>query len=482
MAALISLRSDIVSIQMRSTPPATSDAACSRKTSTASSYSSVPSGATISPLGPMSPATRASPPAASGPRARRRMAAVRLSSSTRSWRPCRRQPQAVAAERVGQDDARAGGQVAALDPAHDIRVGQVPGLRRVAELESGREEHRAHRPVGQDRTALVEERPESGAGRPAVDGPAGGEVREEVRIDRSGIDRRPAGVRRPRDDARPSGSDRCDAGDPSPHDTHHDRSDRRPLSTPPGRGGRCRPGGLPRGRHGRRRQPGHHRPRRRPCPAGRRLGGHRRPTARRAGDPVRDRLDRQDRSPRTSSCSWRTEGRLAVDDPVVRHLPWFRVPRTGDRITLHHLLSHTGGITAGVDGTPEATFQVWRLRDLPPGVGARPALPLLERRVQGARPGHRGHRGRGVPARSIRRRVLEPLGMARQRADHHRRHPARAWPSATSRRSSERPWTTGDPIAPATVADDRHGGRGGRRDRRGHDRAASASSWATRRA
>src|SRR5215204_3912133 len=61
------------------------------------------------------------------------------------------------------------------------------------------------------------------------------------------------------------------------------------------------------------------------------------------------------------------EGRLSVDDPVVRHLPWFRVPRTGDRITIHHLLSHTAGITAGVDGTPEAAFQVWRLRDLRPG-------------------------------------------------------------------------------------------------------------------
>ena len=37
IAALISERSDIVSIQMRSTPPATSEAACSRKMSTASS-------------------------------------------------------------------------------------------------------------------------------------------------------------------------------------------------------------------------------------------------------------------------------------------------------------------------------------------------------------------------------------------------------------------------------------------------------------
>ena len=157
MAALISLRSDIVSIQMRSTPPATSDAACSRKTSTASSYSSVPSGATISPLGPMSPATSAVPPAA-WTSARRRMAAVLLSSSTRSCRPCSREPQPVATERVGQQDPRAGSQVAALDATHDVRVGQVPGLGRVAELEAGGEQHRAHRPVGEDRAALVEDR------------------------------------------------------------------------------------------------------------------------------------------------------------------------------------------------------------------------------------------------------------------------------------------------------------------------------------
>ena len=41
------------------------------------------------------------------------------------------------------------------------------------------------------------------------------------------------------------------------------------------------------------------------------------------------------------------EERLSLDDPVVRHLPWFRVPRTGSRITIRHLLGHTAGITAG---------------------------------------------------------------------------------------------------------------------------------------
>ena len=94
------------------------------------------------------------------------------------------------------------------------------------------------------------------------------------------------------------------------------------------------------------------------------------------------------------------EGRLRLDDPVVRHLPWFKVPRTGERITIRHLLSHTAGITAGIDGTPEPTFQVWRLRDLPPGSAPGTPVPLLEPGVQGDRPGHRGHRGGAVPARS----------------------------------------------------------------------------------
>ena len=88
------------------------------------------------------------------------------------------------------------------------------------------------------------------------------------------------------------------------------------------------------------------------------------------------------------------EGRLAVDDPVVRHLPWFRVPRTGERITIHHLLSHTAGISAGVDGTPEAMMQVHRLRDLPPG--SAPGRRGLSRPTAGAQAeGSAGHLRRG---------------------------------------------------------------------------------------
>jgi CubicO group peptidase (beta-lactamase class C family) len=142
------------------------------------------------------------------------------------------------------------------------------------------------------------------------------------------------------------------------------------------------------------------------------------------------------------------ESRLSIDDPVVRHLPWFRVPRHGDTITLHHLLSHTAGITAGVDGTPEATFQVWRLRDLPPG----------------SRPGRRFHysnvgykvlglvieaiEGEPYPE-VIRRRVLRLAEMATSEpaiTNDIRHRLAVGYAPARD----DLPWTEGDPLTPAT--------------------------------
>ena len=61
------------------------------------------------------------------------------------------------------------------------------------------------------------------------------------------------------------------------------------------------------------------------------------------------------------------EGRIDLHAPVARYLPWFAVPQPAGHapITIAHLLSHTAGIVAGIDGTPEAAFQVWSLRDLP---------------------------------------------------------------------------------------------------------------------
>jgi D-alanyl-D-alanine carboxypeptidase len=107
------------------------------------------------------------------------------------------------------------------------------------------------------------------------------------------------------------------------------------------------------------------------------------------------------------------EGRINLHSPVERYLPWFAVPQPAGHapITIAHLLSHRAGIVAGIDGTPEAAFQVWSLRDLPtfspPGeryhysnVGYK-TLGLVLEAVEGR------------PYREIiRARVLDPLGMS----------------------------------------------------------------------
>ncbi len=142
------------------------------------------------------------------------------------------------------------------------------------------------------------------------------------------------------------------------------------------------------------------------------------------------------------------EGRLGLHDPVVVHLPWFRVPRTGDRITIHHLLSHTAGITAGIDGTPEGRIQVWRLRFLPPGsapgrrqhysnVGYK-ALGLV---IEAAE-------GRPYPD-VLRDRILAPLGMrASEPAITNDLRPRLA--IGYGPRRDDVPFRAGDPLAPAT--------------------------------
>jgi D-alanyl-D-alanine carboxypeptidase len=65
------------------------------------------------------------------------------------------------------------------------------------------------------------------------------------------------------------------------------------------------------------------------------------------------------------------EGRLDLHEPVARYLPWFEVQSEYEPITLHHLMSHTGGITIGAEFTGEARYEVWALRQTeataPPG-------------------------------------------------------------------------------------------------------------------
>ncbi len=62
----------------------------------------------------------------------------------------------------------------------------------------------------------------------------------------------------------------------------------------------------------------------------------------------------------TAILQLRDGGRLQLDDPVAKHLPWFKLARAheGPTITIRHLLTHTSGLPREADGThwSELTF------------------------------------------------------------------------------------------------------------------------------
>jgi CubicO group peptidase (beta-lactamase class C family) len=104
------------------------------------------------------------------------------------------------------------------------------------------------------------------------------------------------------------------------------------------------------------------------------------------------------------------EGVLDLRVPVTEYLPWFSVKSRYEPITLHHLLTHTGGLIMGSEIATASTFDVIAVADTETGfapgehlwysnVGYR-AIGLLLEQVT----------GRSYPD-LIQERVLDPLGM-----------------------------------------------------------------------
>ncbi len=56
------------------------------------------------------------------------------------------------------------------------------------------------------------------------------------------------------------------------------------------------------------------------------------------------------------------EGKVDLRAPLTDYLPWFEIQSKYPPITLHHLLTHTAGITGGHDQLPGAAYEVWALR------------------------------------------------------------------------------------------------------------------------
>lgn len=76
----------------------------------------------------------------------------------------------------------------------------------------------------------------------------------------------------------------------------------------------------------------------------------------------------------TAILQLRDAGKLRLDDPVAKHLPWFKVPSpfpAAPPITVEHLLTHTSGLSR------EAPFDAWTTHEFPTREELRAAMPRV---------------------------------------------------------------------------------------------------------
>ena len=142
------------------------------------------------------------------------------------------------------------------------------------------------------------------------------------------------------------------------------------------------------------------------------------------------------------------EGKLDLHAPVADYLPWFSVQSEFPPIRLHDLLTHTAGITSGIDHAPDGLIQVWEMRETwavtPPGarfhysnIGYKILGAVLER-VAGAPYGA-----------TVQERILDRLALTDSYPTiTHAIRPKMAVGYGAA--FDDRPWWPGRALAPAT--------------------------------
>jgi D-alanyl-D-alanine carboxypeptidase len=104
------------------------------------------------------------------------------------------------------------------------------------------------------------------------------------------------------------------------------------------------------------------------------------------------------------------EGRLDLDEPLTRYLPWFEVRSEHAPITIRHLLTHTSGLMVGADQSSSSRYDVWALRETE--VGFEPGSRYLYSNVGYRALGYILEDVTGMPyPEVVRTRILEPLGL-----------------------------------------------------------------------
>ena len=104
------------------------------------------------------------------------------------------------------------------------------------------------------------------------------------------------------------------------------------------------------------------------------------------------------------------QGKVDLNWPVKRYLPWLEIKSKHKPITLHHLLSHTAGIVTGTERTVEGRSEIWALRDTE--ATARPGEMFHYSNVGYKIVGEVISRLEGKSCgRVLQERVIRPLGM-----------------------------------------------------------------------